>query len=113
VIRDAKLLAEGRDRFREVRDLPLRARDLCDVVMALELRNLALVGEIVCASALRREESRGQHYRDDFRERSTDGQRWIIATRAADGPVLSDAEVPGHGLAFAEALTASQQGETT
>ena len=104
VVRDARLLAEGRDRFREARAVPLRARDLCDVVMALELRNLALIGEIVCASALRREESRGQHYRDDFSERRADGERWIVAVPAPAGPAFHDTDVPGHGLGFHEAL---------
>jgi fumarate reductase (CoM/CoB) subunit A len=112
VIRNATLLAEGRDRFREVRTLPLRARDLCDVVMALELRNLALVGEMVCASALQREESRGQHYRDDFPDRQPDGERWIVITRTSCGPTLTETDVPGHGLGFAEALAAARGGTT-
>ncbi len=32
----------------------------------LELRNMLEVGEIVTAAALRRKESRGSHYREDF-----------------------------------------------
>lgn len=107
VIRDAKLLTAGRDRFREVERLPLRARDLCDIVMALELRNLALVGELVCASALHREETRGQHYRDDFPEKTQAGERWIIAKQTREGPALSDIDVPGRGLNYAEALAES------
>jgi succinate dehydrogenase/fumarate reductase flavoprotein subunit len=80
--------------------------------MALELRNLALVGEMVCASALQREESRGQHYRDDFPDRQPDGERWIVITRTSCGPTLTETDVPGHGLGFAEALAAARGGTT-
>jgi len=34
---------------------------------ALELRNLLLMGELVATATLRRNESRGGHYREDFR----------------------------------------------
>jgi succinate dehydrogenase/fumarate reductase flavoprotein subunit len=39
-----------------------------DLLHALELRNLLLVGEIVVTAALHRQESRGGHYREDFPE---------------------------------------------
>lgn len=38
----------------------------CDPLRALEFQNMRLVSEMVCRSALARQESRGSHYRTDF-----------------------------------------------
>ncbi|NJM47091.1 MAG: succinate dehydrogenase/fumarate reductase flavoprotein subunit [Alkalinema sp. RU_4_3] len=40
-----------------------------ELIEAMELRSLLLVGEVILTSALARQESRGSHYRDDFPER--------------------------------------------
>jgi len=40
-----------------------------ELIEALELRNLMLVGEIILTSALQRAESRGAHCRDDYPQR--------------------------------------------
>jgi L-aspartate oxidase len=46
---------------------------------ALEARNLHLVAELVVASALEREESRGAHYRNDFPERDAEARHSVMA----------------------------------
>ena len=46
-----------------------------ELVEALELRNLLVVGEIVAKAALTRTESRGNHFRKDFPQR--DDARWL------------------------------------
>jgi succinate dehydrogenase/fumarate reductase flavoprotein subunit len=48
-----------------------------DLVRALELQNLLLVGEMVGRAALLRTESRGGHYREDYPER--DDANWLRA----------------------------------
>ncbi|MEK6712491.1 MAG: hypothetical protein AABZ64_18130, partial [Nitrospinota bacterium] len=58
---------------------------------ALSVRNLALLGRLLATAALRREESRGAHYRLDFPER--DDARWRVVTRLTLGP--------GGGVVFA------------
>jgi succinate dehydrogenase / fumarate reductase flavoprotein subunit len=40
-----------------------------EIIEALELQNLAIVGEIILSSALNRQESRGAHSREDFTQR--------------------------------------------
>jgi len=50
---------------------------------ALSVRNLALLGRLLATAALRREESRGAHYRLDFPE--TDDARWRVVTRLERG----------------------------
>ena len=51
---------------------------------ALSVRNLALLGRLLATASLRREESRGAHFRLDFPER--DDARWRGVTRLAMGP---------------------------
>ena len=82
VFRTGTLLAEGVEKIREVGQ---RARsttidDKSRVfntarIEALELENLAIVAEATLVSALAREESRGAHAREDFKER--DDKNWL------------------------------------
>ncbi|MCZ6605622.1 MAG: FAD-binding protein [Alphaproteobacteria bacterium] len=51
---------------------------------ALSVRNLTLLGRLLGTAALRREESRGAHYRIDFPE--TDDANWRAVTRLRQGP---------------------------
>jgi succinate dehydrogenase / fumarate reductase flavoprotein subunit len=51
---------------------------------ALSVRNLALLGRLLAIASLRREESRGAHFRLDFPER--DDGRWRMVTRLVKGP---------------------------
>jgi succinate dehydrogenase/fumarate reductase flavoprotein subunit len=50
---------------------------------ALSVRNLALLGRLLATAALRREESRGAHYRLDYPD--TDDGRWRVVTRLQPG----------------------------
>jgi succinate dehydrogenase / fumarate reductase flavoprotein subunit len=40
-----------------------------EILEAIELRSLMIVGELILSSALNRQESRGAHYREDFPDR--------------------------------------------
>lgn len=51
---------------------------------ALDMQNLLLVSELIARSALRREESRGAHFREDFP--ATDHSHWLKNIYAARGP---------------------------
>ncbi|HTU01237.1 MAG TPA: FAD-binding protein [Candidatus Sulfotelmatobacter sp.] len=55
----------------------LSAETPSDLVRALELQNMVLVGEMVARAALLRTESRGGHYREDYPER--DDRNWLRA----------------------------------
>jgi fumarate reductase (CoM/CoB) subunit A len=61
-----------------------------DLVAALELKNLLLVGEIVANAALKRTESRGSHYREDFPERDDSNWTQAITIRKVDGRMQLD-----------------------
>lgn len=64
------------------------------LVNAFETGLMLDLGEIIAAGALRREESRGSHYRTDYPER--DDTRWLehtIASCTPEGPALSSKPV--------------------
>ncbi len=58
-----------------------------DILEAIELRNLLDLAEITAASALARQESRGAHSREDYKER--DDENWLKHTYASkvDGEI--------------------------
>jgi succinate dehydrogenase / fumarate reductase flavoprotein subunit len=61
-----------------------------DLIEALELESLLGLAEVMVASALAREESRGGHFREDYSER--DDENWLkhtMAQKGEKGPVLS------------------------
>ncbi len=60
---------------------------------ALSVRNLCLLGRLLATAALRREESRGAHYRLDFPE--PDDENWRVVTRlerTSSGGIAFDAD---------------------
>jgi succinate dehydrogenase / fumarate reductase flavoprotein subunit len=59
-----------------------------EIIEALELRNLMVVGEIILTSALNRQESRGSHSREDFPNR--DDAQSLKHTLAYYSPVGID-----------------------
>lgn len=63
----------------------LSIENVLELIEALELKNLLLVGEILGKTALMREESRGGHYREDFPEQ--DDTNWLksIAVKKING----------------------------
>jgi len=54
-----------------------------DLESALSVKNLALLGKLLATAALKREESRGAHFRLDFPE--TDDDNWQAVTRLEPG----------------------------
>jgi succinate dehydrogenase / fumarate reductase, flavoprotein subunit len=79
VFRTADLMQQGLTKLRQLQQLYLQTR-LDDkgklwnteLMEAFELRNLMIVGEMIITGALRRQESRGAHFREDFPQRDDD-----------------------------------------
>jgi succinate dehydrogenase/fumarate reductase flavoprotein subunit len=62
-----------------------------DLIDALELQNLLLVAEIIAGAGLKRTESRGSHYREDFPERDDANWQQAITVKKVDGMMQLDA----------------------
>jgi len=96
IFRTRERLEEGRVRLVELRrraaGIGVRDRSErfnMELVAALETLSVLNLAEAIIDSALAREESRGAHYRLDFRER--DDTNWLkhtLAYRTTDGPRL-------------------------
>ncbi len=74
----------------------LAVREGREMMEALEVKNLVLIGEMVMRAALMRTESRVNHFRSDFPLR--DDEHWlkyIVIRKEKDGMNLSLKEIPG------------------
>jgi len=77
VIRNGKDIEAALDRLDEIKaekSERLAAKDFSDLIQCLEVKDAALLTEIVLGAALRRCESRGAHYRSDFPD--VDDETW-------------------------------------
>lgn len=86
VVKDTRIL---RERFNNIGISDGGMIFNTEMMEALELRNLLDFSEVIAASALAREESRGAHYRTDHPERDDVG--WLkhtLAYRSETGPLL-------------------------
>jgi succinate dehydrogenase / fumarate reductase flavoprotein subunit len=76
VFRTEELMREGLQQLQQLQQqysqVYLDDKDSCwntEIVEALELRSLMIVGQLILTSALNRQESRGAHFREDYPER--------------------------------------------
>jgi succinate dehydrogenase / fumarate reductase flavoprotein subunit len=76
VFRTQELMQEGLNQLQQLQQqyqqVYLDDKGSCwnsEIIEALELRSLMIVGEIILTSALNRTESRGAHCREDYSER--------------------------------------------
>lgn len=76
VFRSEEVMQEGIARLKEIQNLygqiRLDDRGTCwntEIIEAIELRSLMIVGEMILTSALNRKESRGSHAREDYPDR--------------------------------------------
>jgi succinate dehydrogenase / fumarate reductase flavoprotein subunit len=97
VVRDNKKLRQTDDKLRELKDrwgrvgLSDRGRWANhEVSFVKQLWNMLELARVITLGALRRDESRGAHYKPEFPER--DDERWLKTTKArwsSDGPELT------------------------
>jgi succinate dehydrogenase/fumarate reductase flavoprotein subunit len=93
VVRTKTGLEEGLREVRRIQDAfgsGVAANTNSQLVKALEVQNMLEVAALLLRSALSREESRGNHYREDFPTR--DDERWgrSIVTKCVDGKPQRD-----------------------
>ncbi|MDY6781617.1 MAG: succinate dehydrogenase/fumarate reductase flavoprotein subunit [Cyanobacteriota bacterium] len=97
VFRSEATMEEGLKQLRalgqQYSQIYLDDKDTCwntELIEALELQSLTLVGEMILTSALNRQESRGAHSREDFTSR--DDQRFLRHTLTYYSPAGIDIE---------------------
>jgi len=101
IFREQSLLEEGIEKVNELKDryrrIKLNSHGLrmnYDLLWALELGGNLAMAEVMLHGALRREESRGSQFRNDFPTR--DDENWLkhtLATSTEKGPEFSYSEV--------------------
>jgi succinate dehydrogenase / fumarate reductase flavoprotein subunit len=95
VFRTEELMREGLNKIQELQQqysqIYLDDKGSCwntEIVEALELRSLMVVGRMILESALNRQESRGAHFREDYPER--DDTNFLKHTMAYYSPAGID-----------------------
>lgn len=101
IFRDGESLKQGLNKIRELKARFKKIRAIKEIrqfnmdrVWIMELAGNLDVAEVVCLGALARTESRGSHYRTDFKTR--DDSNWLkhtLAKWSPEGPKLSYSEV--------------------
>jgi succinate dehydrogenase / fumarate reductase flavoprotein subunit len=98
VFRTGENLLRALEKIRELKDrytqVSLQDKGKCfnrDLLEAIELEYLLDLAEVISLGALKREESRGAHYREDNPDR--DDEKWLVHTLCkfsdAKGPQIS------------------------
>lgn len=77
VLRNKEDLSQALQAITGLSSLAVSRKD-AGIAKALEVKNMLLTGEMICRSALFREESRGSHYRLDYPEK--DDANWLYHT---------------------------------
>lgn len=97
VFRTAELMREGLEQIQtlqtQLNQIYLDDRGNVwntEIIEALELQSLMVVGQVILTSALNRQESRGAHFREDFPQR--DDQNFLKHTLAYYSPAGIDLE---------------------
>lgn len=97
VIRSHSGLEETVGRIREIRSMAktVPVADMRSLIQKLELDNMLQVSEIVSRAALKRTESRGAHFREDYPEESSDWRATILVSNRNGEIVLEKRPVVG------------------
>lgn len=89
IIRNQDSLNEALKTLKDLTDTRTKVTSFTDLIRFLEFRNMGVIGEMVCRSALERTETRGAHFRTDYPVDNND--EWLVNIRISqtdDGPVL-------------------------
>jgi succinate dehydrogenase/fumarate reductase flavoprotein subunit len=98
ILKNETALKKGLGRIEQLRDewIPqLGARDAHYLLRLEEVRNMALIAELMLRASLMRTESRASHYREDYPARNdTDWMKWIVVSKTGGKINLRTEPVP-------------------
>jgi L-aspartate oxidase len=96
IVRSRQSLNRALETIMERKDVPAIVETPGGLIRLLEFRNMRLIGEMVCRSALTRTESRGSHFRSDYPGENNDDWRVNIQVRLVDsGLVFEQVQASG------------------
>lgn len=83
--RAANGLKQALGKVKQLQETPLKVSSTAELIKAMEVKNLLFTAEMVARGALQREESRGQHYRDDYPEELAKWLKWTTVEKNLRG----------------------------
>ena len=95
IVRDQTSLDKAIKTLLHLKDIQTSVLTSRDLIQCLEFRNMLVVAEMICRSALERTESRGAHFRKDFpKENKKDWLKNIRIHKVASALKLEQVSVP-------------------
>jgi len=95
VIRNQQSLDRALEIVMDQKDVPVLVSIPKNLIQCLEFKNMGLVAELICRSALERTESRGSHFRSDYPEENNQWLKNIQAQKTDTGVMLTKVPVSG------------------
>ncbi len=96
IIRDAEKLQRAQHEITALKQEAnsLYAQNIQELQSCLEIRDMLKVAEIITLAALKREESRGAHYRSDYPQMDPAWEKNIRVYREKDGKLVTEVVMP-------------------
>lgn len=91
ILRDEKSLSSALKEFQKIKenDLPkVRTENSKEILQKLEVENALLIGEMISKAALKRQESRGAHFREDYPQTNEQWRGNIFLKKVKEGMEL-------------------------
>lgn len=99
IIRNGNDLSSSINMLEEIEHTELQVKGLHDLIRAMEVKNIALTAKLVALAAFERNESRGQHRRQDYPEKNNrDWLKWVLLRKEGETICVNRKDLPLKGF---------------